>query len=389
MSFIDTLLLHYGWEGMALAGVILVMLFVQLYYYLFHYGAIPAYKATRRPRRLEKEPPVSLILAMYGEDYDFAERRLPMLLAQEHAIFEVVVVYVGSDRDFFEDLQHIRQHFPQLVLTKIEQNPHSPISPKQALNVGIKSAHYEHLILSTTDTIPQSDRWVALMAKGFTRGEVVLGYCGMERQEEPSRGLAGTMIRSSRLFGSMQWLASAIAGRPYRGIRHSFGFTKRLYFSMRNGFGFLNMEGGEDDLFLQQIMTRENTVAVLSPLATVRERIWGGMLWWLGQLKHERSTSAHYPAWVAPAQNWELGSRLLLLLAVVTALVVMPLEYKVAAALLWLLRLVVLLVEVRRIGARIGEKELWRGFILYDLWAPIERLLVALISIRRKPNAWK
>lgn len=389
MSFYNTILQHYGWEGVALAGLILVLLGVQLYYYLFRLGRIPGYKATRRAERLEKDPPVSVVIAMYGEDYDFAERRLPMLLAQEHAVFEVVVVYVGSDRDFFEDLQHIRQHFPQLVLTKIEQNPHSPISPKQALNVGIKSAHYEHLILSTTDAAPQSDRWVALMAKGFTRGEVVLGYCGMELHEEPSHGFAGHLMRSSRLFRSAMWLSSAIAHRPYRGIRHTMGFTKRLYFSMRNGFGFLSMESGEDDLFLQQIMTHENTVAVLSPRATVRERIWGGMGWWLAQLREEQSTRAHYPGWVAPWMNWEMGSRVLLLAAVAMAAVVMPLEFKVAAIVLWLLRLMVVLIEIRRIGIRLGEEGVWSRYLFYDLWAPVEGLIVRLISIRRKPRAWK
>lgn len=389
MSFLNTILLAYGWEGLALAGLILLLLGVQLYYYLFRYGAIPGYKITRQAQRLESAPPVSVVIAMYGEDYDFAERRLPMLLAQQQAIFEVVLVYVGSDRDFFEDLQHIRNHFSQLVLTKIEQNPHSPISPKQALNVGIKSAHYEHLVLSTTDAIPQSDRWVSLMSKGFTRGEVVLGYCGMEYGEDSPRGGAGYLMRTSRLFRSVRWISSAIAGHPYRGIRHSMGFTKSLYFSQRSGFGYLNMEGGEDDLFLQQVMTRENTVVVLAPRATVRERIWGGLGWWFGQLRHEHSTRSHYPSWVGSTVNWEMGSRLLLLISVVMALVVMPLEYKLGALLLWLIREVVVLVEIRRIANRLGEPSIWLRYPLYDLWAPVEALCVALISLRRKPRAWK
>ena len=48
MQFFDTLLTCYGWEGIALAGAVLAMFGVQLYYYIFVYGRIPGYKNNRR-----------------------------------------------------------------------------------------------------------------------------------------------------------------------------------------------------------------------------------------------------------------------------------------------------------------------------------------------------
>lgn len=395
-AFFDTLLLHYGWQGIALMGVLLLMLGVQLYYYIFVYGSLPGYKSSRKQARLEKEPPMSVVIAMFAEDYDFVEHRLPLFLAQEHATFEVVIVYVGSDGDFFEDLQRIRQTFPQVVVTKIELNPRFPISPKMALNVGIKSAHYEHIILSTTDVAPTSDRWLALMARGFTRSEVVLGYCGMadpRLEEDPLPNhpstLGNYLIRTSRMMRSVEWLSAAVTGHPYRGIRHAIGFTKRAYFGNSNGFGHLNMNIGEDDLFLQRIMTRENVSAVLSPRATLREKMWGGMHWWVDQLRFYGSTLRHYPRWVATFTGWEMGSRLLFWLAVVTALVCMPLEYKAAAGLLLLIRYLVVALEVRRIGNRLGEERLWRSYFLYDLWSPIESLWVRLLLQRKDSRVWR
>ena len=44
MQFFDTFLTCYGWEGIALAGAVLAMFGVQLYYYIFVYGRIPGYK---------------------------------------------------------------------------------------------------------------------------------------------------------------------------------------------------------------------------------------------------------------------------------------------------------------------------------------------------------
>ncbi len=399
MTFFEHIMQHYGWEGIAFCGVLLLMFLVQLYYYIFVYGVLPGYKATRKQARLEKEPPISVVIAMFAEDYDFVERRLPLFLAQEQVVFEVVIVYVGSDGDFFEDLQRIRQSFPQVVVTKIELNPRFPISPKMALNVGIKSAHYEHVIFSTTDVVPTSDRWLALMAKGFTRGEVVIGYCGMEdplkqcSEEMPAAirpsKIASYLIRTSRMFSSVAWLSAAVKGHPYRGIRHAVGITKKGYFATSNGFGFLNMNIGEDDLFLQKIMTRENVAVVLSPRATLREKMWGGMSWWVDQQRYYGATRRHYPLWVGGFVGRELGSRVLFFTAVIIALALLPLELKLAALLLLIIRYTVVALEMRRIGQRLGEKYLWRHYLLYDLWSPIEALWVKLLLQRKDPRVWR
>ena len=170
----------------------LVMLGVQLYYYLAVYGRIPGYRNNRRAAKLGAEPPVSVVIPLFAEDYSFVEERLPLVLAQNYPDFEVVIVYVGHDSDFYEDLVQLRHSFPQISTTKIQLDPRFPISRKMALNVGIKSAHYEHMVFTSTDAVPQTDRWLSLMAKGFMRGDIVLGYCGVER----AKGLANYLMRT-------------------------------------------------------------------------------------------------------------------------------------------------------------------------------------------------
>ena len=48
MQLFEQILSCYGWEGAALAGATLLMLGVQLYYYIFVYGRIPGYKNKNR-----------------------------------------------------------------------------------------------------------------------------------------------------------------------------------------------------------------------------------------------------------------------------------------------------------------------------------------------------
>jgi len=385
MEYFSQFAVRYGWMGIVLAGALVALLSVQIHYYLFRFGRIPGYKNSRSLPVRRSEPPVSVIVPMFSEDYLFTEERLPLFLAQEYAPgFEIVIVYVGRDGDFFEDLQRIRHGFPQVVATKIEQDPRFPISPKLALNVGIKLASHEHLLFASTDVRPTSDRWIALMAKGFTRGDIVLGYCGLDA----GGGLAGRWMRTDRMMESMRWLARAVARRPYRGIRNNMGFTKSLYFGVR-GFDHLNMNIGEDDLFLQRILTRDNASVILSPRATLVEKCWGGLGWWTGRRRFFGSSFRFYPWRVRRYIRWEVGSRLLFFAAAAAALVSMPPEYRIAVGVAVLLRYAVVLATVVRVAHRLGERRLCGTYFVYDLLSPLYDLTVGALRIRRVPKVWR
>ena len=384
MQFFDTFLTCYGWEGIALAGAVLAMFGVQLYYYIFVYGRIPGYKNNRRSAVLDAEPPVSVVVPLFSEDYSFVEERLPLMLAQSYPDFEVVIVYVGHDSDFYEDLVRLKQSFPQIVTTKIHLDPRFPISRKMALNVGIKSAHHEHMVFTSTDAVPQTDRWLSLMAKGFTRGEIVVGYCGVERK----KGFSNYMMRAWRMMHSADWLARAVRRRAYRGTLHNFGFTKRIYFGA-NGFSHLNMNIGEDDLFMSRIIAPGNVSVVLSPRATLREKSWGGLRWWIGTQRFFGGAIPFYPLWVKNFIQWELGSRILFWLAAIVALAVMPWEFKIAAGVLLLARFAIVLVEARRISRRLGEEKICGRYFLYDLLSPFFALLLGLLLLRKDERVWR
>ncbi len=384
MQLFDTFLSCYGWEGAALAGILLLLLFIQLYYYIFSFGRLPSYKNNRRPTVRKKEPPVSVIVPMFAEEYTFVEERLPLLLAQNYPAYEVVIVYVGQDNDFYEDLLRLKNSFPQIYTSKILLDPRFPISRKMALNVGIKSAHYDCMIFTSTDAYPTSDRWLSYMAKGFQRGDIVLGYCGLERE----KGLKSRFMRTWRMMHSVPWIARAIGTRPYRGTLHNLGFTKTIYFAA-NGFGHLNMNIGEDDLFMQQVMTRNNVSVVLTPRATLREKMWGGIGWWFDRLRYFSSAEHFYPQAVRNYLHWEVGSRVLFFVSAICALAVMPLEFKIAAAVLLLLRFITVLVEVRRIAKRLGETGLLFGYFLYDLFSPCWSFVLTLSLLRKDARVWR
>ncbi len=385
MQYWEFFIEHYGWQGFALAVVILTLFGIQIYYYGIAYARIAKYRNDRRSRRIESNTPeISVIVILYSENNDYLEGGLLQLLSQEYSAYEVVVVYVGSDNDFYEDLSRMKLYYSNLRTTKIEAKSRFPISPKMAINVGIKSAQNEHIVLTTPEAEPRSNRWLTLMAKGFTRGDIVISYCGYER----TGGLANFVMRAERLTSSMEWLSAAIRRHPYRGDRNNLGFTKSLYFGV-NGFGNLNMNSGEDDLFMQQIMTRDNVSVVMSPRTLVCEKCWGGWRWWLSQKRYFGSTRRYYPTDARTFGRWERGSRLLFFATIATAMAVMPLEYKIAAGLLLLLRYTLVFTTIRSVCKRLGERGIVACYPLYDLFGPFISLFLSVAMMRKDPAAWR
>ena len=384
MYFFDQITAAYGWEGIAL-GVILVLLFaVQIVYYAHSFGRIASYKNNRRKVVRKEDPPISVIVPMFSENYTFIEEQMSKILGQDYPEFEIVIVYVGQDNDFFEDLQQLKRNFPQINVTKIHLDPRYPISRKMALNLGIKTAFHDCMVFTSIDAVPETNRWLKIMGKGFSRGDIVLGYCGLERKA----GFANTLMRTRRMMDSVEWLAPAVNHRPYRGILHNYGFTRELYFSVK-GFNYLAMNIGEDDLFMQRIMKDDNVSVVLSPRALVRQKTWGGWAWWLSQKRYYSSARKYYAEWVRNYISWEKGSRLLFFLAVLVSICCMPLEFKAFAAMLLLVRLIVVLWKIKKISARLGEEKMCRFYFVHDLFGWIADAALALVLMRKDERVWR
>ncbi len=247
------------WDVSATA---VVLLCVQL----FVYGRIPGYKNNRRST-VDPEPPVSVVVPLFSEDYSFVEERLPLMLAQSYPDFEVVIVYVGHDSDFYEDLVRLKQSFPQIATTKIHLDPPFPDLAQDGAQRGIKSAHHECMVFTSTDACRRPTAGWRSWPR-FTRGEIVVGYCGVERK----KGFSNYMMRAWRMMHSVDWRAPC--GADPTGARSRTSGSPSGYFGA-NGFSHLNMNIGEDDFFMSKVMTRDNVSVILSPRASLREKTMG------------------------------------------------------------------------------------------------------------------
>jgi glycosyltransferase involved in cell wall biosynthesis len=373
----------YGGFGITLGAIILVLFIIQISLHLGIFGRIASFRLMNKKQIRDKEPAISVIVPLFAEDSNYIDNALTSLLAQDYTEFEVVVVYVGNSDDFFADIKSLQRLYPHLTPVHINYSPHYPVSTKIALNVGIKSAKYDFIITTSSDATPLSERWLSLLAKGFMYGDIVLGYSGIAQQS----GFANFIFREYEFNCSIAWLSSAIRNKTYSASRNALGFKKSLYFDVR-GFNHLNMNVGENDLFVQQIATRDNVSVVLSPRATCTERTWGGWSWWWRRTKLAHTTHRYYPKGAMATSIAELVIRTLFFASVITAFVLMPWEFAIAALVVALLRYFVVMFVVVRNARRLGEGGLIALHFVYDIIEPMLRPAIALASHKKFKKSW-
>lgn len=385
MQFFDEILQHYTWAGIALISVIFVLFFVQLYYYVIAYYRIFRFRLMRRKRRYVEHPPVSVIVTVRGENERFLTDELPVLLNQQYDHYEVIVVYIGGDMEYYEQLQNIRNNYSYMRLTKMGGNDRIYITTKQALNVGIKSAQYEALLFTTTGSMPKSEEWISFMAKGFEYGEVVVGSSVASYENDNVRNYLKRMVEMHNMRNAM---ASAVQGKFFYAPRCNYGFTKSLYDSTR-GYNYLGIDIGDNDLYLQDIASPERLAVVLSPHAIVEEQRPESWREWLEYMRYYGSTVDSYPASRRLFMRRERGSRVLFFLSSIVAIVVMPLEVKIAVAALLLLRYIIVLFSSYRVGRKLGERGIASKYWIYDIVGPMVEWIIGSHDSHNTPKIWR
>ena len=374
MNFFNEIIEHYTWPGIAILAIIVTLFAIQLYYYAIAYRRIHRFRLMNQKDKHCENPYVSVIVAVRGEDERFLGEQLPTLLGQSYGVFEVVVVYIGRDIDYYAELQRIRDQRSNMKLTKLSGNGRIYITTKQAYNVGIKSAQYDNLLFTTPGTIPATEEWVTYMSYAFERGIIVSGAAAPYFEEQT---LKTFLMRMTEMHYSRNHMAMSVSDRIYVAPRSNFGFTRKLYEATR-GFNHLNMDIGENDLYIQSISRPQRCAVMLSPKSLVYEDRPSTWREWLEVVRYNRSTSSYYPTFIKTFSTWEGGSRMLFFMATLAALVLLPLELKIFALVMALIRYLIVLLSTRRTAEKFGERGIMLKYWMYDLTGPVIDYIIGL-----------
>ncbi len=345
-----------------LFGLFMWAFAIQLGYYLLVFLKLPEYKPEKR-RKSKK--PVSVIVCAKNEE-DNLKRFLPRLLEQDYPDFEVIVVNDSSTDETELLLSELSSRYEQLRFTTIPFNEKFLHGKKLAVTIGIKAAKHDFVLLTDADCYPASDQWLQKMGSHFTgKRQIVLGYGKYERK----KGFLNSLIRYETVFTAMQYLSFAIKGSPYMGVGRNLAYEKKLFLKNKGFAKHYHIASGDDDLFVNETATKENTAVEFSPESHTLSIPETTFRRWIKQKKRHLSAGKYYTTSSRIRIAGELISRMFLYATFIT-ICIMSTWYLVAAvamAILLMVKLVVFKLNMRRLD----EKLLLLLLLLFDPILPL------------------
>ncbi len=355
-----------------LLGLFISSFLIQLGYYLIVFLKLALHKPVRK-RKTKK--PISIIICAKNEEKNLTQF-LPRVLEQDYPDFEVVVVNDCSTDRTEQVLSEMSVRYKNLRYTTIPSNEKFLHGKKLAVTIGIKSARHDHVLLTDADCYPVSNLWLQKMASNLTREKkIILGYGGYERR----KGLLNTLIRYETVFTAIQYLSYAIIGRPYMGVGRNLAYKKELFFKNKGFARHYHLSSGDDDLFINEIAAKENTIIELSkesytlsiPQTTFRN--------WFKQKKRHLSVGMHYKRGSRIRLAGELISRLMNYLALALLCILSPWKWFVVT-------IFGVLLITKMVIFKLGMRQLYEKYLLLPslLLDPVMPLLLGIIWLNSK-----
>jgi len=372
-----------------LLGALVVLFIWQVYFYARYMAAV-----SRQQRRLDKHPlaepqawpGVSVIVSARNEEQNL-RNFLYALLNQDYPQYELIVVNDGSEDRTQMVLEDYHQRYSNLHITFVPVDARVTSSKKLALTLAIKAAKYEHLLLTDADCVPESNHWIREMVKGMLsqpNAQLALGYSPYFLGKE----CVNRIIRYETLFNGLHYMGRAICGQPYMGVGRNMMYTKSMFMERKGFSGQLTLRSGDDDLFVNKVANRTNTVVVCHsdaltwslPKQTFRE--------WMIQKRRHLSVSPYYKQSTRMMLGLESVMRGLWYVAVIAGLALGTFWVMVLTAFLLVVRLLMQMGIINGAARRMGEKPFGLIILWYDICLPLLTAFLLSTQPRNQINRW-
>ncbi|MDR1555956.1 MAG: glycosyltransferase [Tannerellaceae bacterium] len=245
-----------------LLGATIALFVIQFLYYQITY--LRPYRKMWHQNKLPKQdeqPPVSIIVYANNESFNLKEN-LPPLLSQDYPAYEVIVINDGSTDESDNVLKLFENEYPNLYHTFIPQESKYLSRRKLSLMIGIKAARYDILFFIEAKCRPLTNKWLAAMAGNYTpQTMIVLGFCAYRA----SKGFFHKLVSYDNLLSGLQYISATMINRPYSGDGRNLSYRKSLFYEQAGYKHSLNLHAGDDDLFVNESATGENTRVEYAP----------------------------------------------------------------------------------------------------------------------------
>ncbi len=261
---------------------------IQLVYYLLIFSR---FSFTKNKRNTNQNTEISVLICAKNESENL-KNNLPSILEQKYPNFEVVLINDASSDDSLEVMESFQDKHSNIKIVNVKNNETFWGSKKYALTLGIKASSNDHLLLTDADCKPVSEHWISNMSENFSNNKkIVLGYGAYSKKKN---SLLNALIRFETLLTAIQYFSYAKVGNPYMGVGRNLAYHKTMFFDVNGFMNHIKIKSGDDDLFINQVATKQNTSIEFSEDSFTESTPSPTFSEWFKQKRRHISTASHY-----------------------------------------------------------------------------------------------
>lgn len=326
--------------------------------------------------------PVSVIVCAKNEAENL-KNHIPLWLDQNHPEFELILINDASYDNTLEVMEAFAEKDTRIKIVNVQNNEAFWGNKKYALTLGIKKATYKRMLFTDADCKPASKQWISKMTAQFSpKKQLILGYGGYLKE----KGLLNKLIRFETLHTATQYFSYAKAGIPYMGVGRNLAYTATLYYAHNGFMKHIKIASGDDDLFVNQVATKENTAICYEQDAFTYSIPKKSFKTWLLQKKRHITTATHYKInhkvllglyYFSNIAFWSLAILSLYLL-----------DLKIALGLIGF-RILFQWIIFTKSALKLAEKDLIKWIPVLDIFLLLIQFGIFVSNIWSKPTHWK
>lgn len=358
---------------------LVLLLFIQVFYFFYFFRRLSIIKTSQKNIFF---PEVSIIICAKNESKNL-KANLPIILNQNYNTYEVIVVDDQSQDETKYILKDLAEKHPNLKVVNINQNINYKKGKKFALTLGIKTAKFEHLLLTDADCKPISKSWISYMIQNLENKEIILGYSNYEKKP----GLLNKLIRFDTFSVAMQYLSFSLANKTYMGVGRNLSYKKSLFFRNKGFASHIHLVSGDDDLFIQEVATKDNVgISIAGDSHTTSEVIKDWKSWIYQKRRHITTSKLYKRSFKFLLSLWPL-SNVLFLKTIVVLLILNKPSILIILAILFI-RLVISYSIFYPIMQRLKVKDLFWLHPVYEILYLFIQGFFVLLNGLNKPKEW-
>lgn len=350
----------------------------------FYLGVFSRFAFRKFKSKKPKNIPVSVIICAKNEAENL-QNFLPHILNQDYPDYEVVLINDSSIDHTLEVMEQFEAQHNNVKIVNVKNIEAFWANKKYALTLGIKAAKNSYLLFTDADCKPLSNQWIREMSAHFSNTKtIIIGYSSYKHIKG---SFLNILIRFENLLTATQYFSYAIMGMPYKGVGRNLAYQTETFYAARGFMNHIDINSGEDDLFVNEIATDKNTTICSTKNSFTESLPKTTFKDWILQKRRHISTANRYKLKDKILLSFFYTSQLLFWVLVII-LLYFSFNWTIVLILI-AFRFALQYLILGKASLKLNEKGLLPLLPLLDFFLINMQLIIFIKNLISKPHHWK